>query len=209
MLFKIKININIIVIFCFILFCYLLNIPYAYSEDVITPPGIVIKDTLDNLFMVLEREDLKAPGFKQKRREAVKSAISISFNFREMAKRTIGRPWRTMTENERDDFTVLFSDFLSMTYGDKIEEYNNEEVMFKKELIYGRRAEVRTDLIHEGAAYPMNYRLLNKNNSGGWFVYDIVINGVSLIVNYRSQFNGIIRKDGLKGLFEKLRKKIK
>lgn len=202
-----KFKINIIVISCLILTCYLLNIPCAYSEEVIAPPGIVIKDTLEDLFAVLKREDLKTPGFKKKRRQAVKGAISISFNFREMAKRTIGRRWQTMTENERDEFTVLFSDFLSMTYGDKIEEYNNEEVVFKKELINGIRAEVHTDLIHEGTAYPMNYRLLNQDNPGGWLVYDIVIDGVSLIVNYRSQFNGIIRKDGLKGLFEKLREK--
>jgi len=201
-----KLKINVIIIPCFILICHLLSISYAYPDT--NTPTIVIKNTLDNLFLVLKRDDLKAPGFKRQRREAVKEAISISFNFGEMAKRTLGRHWRTMTESERDEFTVLFSTFLSMTYGDKIEEYNNEEVIFKKEFIDGRRAEVHTDLIHNGVAYPMHYRLLNDVNTKAWFIYDIVIDGISLIVNYRSQFNGIMREDGVKGLFRRLSEKL-
>jgi phospholipid transport system substrate-binding protein len=123
-----------------------------------------------------------------------------------MAKQTLGRHWNQRTPTERSQFTDLFASLLDNSYISKIESYNNEKILYVKETIDGKYAEVKSKVITEKRdEYTLDYRLLNEN--GKWMVYDIIIEGVSMVSNYRTQFSRIINTSGYSELVKKLQTK--
>lgn len=141
------------------------------------------------------------------RRKLLEQVIAGRFDYREMARRSLPKQWKAMTEAEQKEFVDLFQSFLSSSYADKIEGYAGEEVQYLAERLEGDYAEVRTKLASEKTEIPIDYRLMGK--SGDWFVYDMIADGVSLVKNYRGQFDKIIRESGYPDLVEELRKKSK
>lgn len=165
-----------------------------------------VKKTTSEVLDVLRNKELKGPGKEELRRQKILGIVSQVFDFREMAKRSLGIYWRRRTPQEKDEFVPLYKDLLNRTYMRKVERYTNEKIVYKDESIQDGYALVRTQVITDnGAAVPLDYRLMKKD--GKWVVYDVVIEGVSLVNNYRSQFSEIIRSDSYAELVKKLKKK--
>jgi len=163
-----------------------------------------VKKTVDEVVRIVADKEIKK--HEQHRRQALKKAISGIFDYGEMAKRSLGRHWNQRTPAERKQFTDLFATLLENSYASKIESYNNEKIVYIKEAVDGSYAEVRSKVVTaKRDEFALDYRLMNEN--GKWMVYDVVIEGVSLVSNYRSQFNRIITASGYGELVKKLQTK--
>ncbi|MFA7403974.1 MAG: ABC transporter substrate-binding protein [Pelobacteraceae bacterium] len=163
-----------------------------------------IKKTVDDVVRIVSDKEMK--NNESGRRQALKEAIGDIFDYREMAKRSLGRHWKRRTPQERKYFVELFATLLENSYADKLESYHNEKIEYLRERVDGGYAEVRSR-VHTANhdEFSLDYRLMKKK--GKWMVYDVVIEGVSLVSNYRSQFNRIIRSDGYAELVRKLETK--
>lgn len=163
-----------------------------------------VKKTVDEVVRIVSnKETVKNQPV---RRQELKRAISAIFDFGEMGKRALGMHWKALSPAERDQFVDLFATLLENTYSNKIESYHNEKILYLKESIDGTYAELKTKIITSTQEeYSLDYRLLNEN--GTWMIYDVVIEGLSLVSNYRSQFNSIISSQGYDGLLKKLQTK--
>jgi phospholipid transport system substrate-binding protein len=150
---------------------------------------------------VLSNQDLP----EQKRKAKIREVVLQRFSFEEMAKRSLGRHWPERTPEEQQEFLQLFTDLLEKSYIDKIERSGGkEDVKYTEETIENDNASVRTEIVQKGDQnIDVEYRLLQRN--GDWQVYDVVIERVSLVNNYRTQFNKIL----LQGSYEELIKKMK
>ncbi len=167
-----------------------------------------LKETIDGVIAVLRDPSLKGEDKKQERRARIRSIVKERFSFEEMAKRSLGRHWRKRSKEERNEFVKLFSSLIENSYIDRIEQYSNEKVLFLNEKVIGRKAEVRTKVVSaKGTEIPINYRLF-KDRSGRWRVYDVVVEGVSLVRNYRTQFDKTIRSSSYEDLVKDLRAKV-
>jgi phospholipid transport system substrate-binding protein len=163
-----------------------------------------IKKTVDGVVRTVTDKNLK--HHEQQRRQALKKDIGAIFDYSEMAKRSLGKHWNQRSPAERKQFTDLFASLLESSYAAKIESYNNEKIDYLKETVDGNYAEVKSKVITpKRDEYSLDYRLLNEN--GKWMVYDVVIEGVSLVSNYRTQFNKIITTNGYSELVKKLQTK--
>lgn len=179
----------------------------AQGAPAAVAPTESVKRTIDEVLRILEDKSLQQPARLMERRKLLEKVIGARFDYREMAKRTLPTKWKTLTEAERKEFVDLFQSFLSSSYADKIEGYAGEQVRYLAERLEGDYAEVRTRLVSEKTEIPIDYRLMGKSQE--WFVYDVIADGVSLVKNYRSQFDKIIRDSGYPDLVEELRKKSK
>ena len=165
-----------------------------------------MKGTIDQALKVLEDESLKSPEKSRERLEILEDIIGKRFDYREMGKRTLGKHWRQFSETDREEFVRLFQRFLSKTYAGNVDGYSGEQVAYLKERRKGDFAEVQTAVTSDKSTASISYRLLKRSNT--WKVYDVVIEGVSLVKNFRSQFGRLIEAESVKGLLEKLRTKI-
>jgi len=169
-------------------------------------PQDQLKSSIDKLFVVLRDKNLKGDANCNLRREKIAEVVFMQFDMQRMAKFSLGRSWRDLKETERDQFANLFRKLLSKSYIATIDGYAGEEISYKKEIIKGDKAEVRTMVVGSSKEIPLNYKL--KLSDGRWLIYDVIIENVSLVRNYRSQFSPIMKKSGFSGLIEKMEKKI-
>ena len=165
-----------------------------------------MKQTVEGVIAVLTDPTLKSPGHEAERRSALRNIIQERFDFAEMAKRSLARHWRRLRPEEQDEFVKIFSDLLEKSYVSKLESYTNEQIEYVGELVDGDYAEVKTRVVTAQNEIPVDYRLLR--NGDQWKVYDVVIEGVSLINNYRAQFNRIIGQSSYKRLVQKMKAKL-
>lgn len=165
-----------------------------------------VKKTVDQVVTIVSNPDFKKARNESRKRAALKSAISRIFDYGEMAKRSLGVNWKSRTKAEQKEFVGLFSTLLENSYAGKIESYNNEKIVYNSETVNGTYAEVKSRVITaKRDEFTLDYRLMRQGNR--WMVYDVVIEGVSLVSNYRSQFNKIIVSQGYGELVKKLRSK--
>ena len=165
-----------------------------------------VKATVDEVVKILSDKELKTPQNEAKRRQALKVAIGRIFDFEELAKRSLAAHWNGRSPAERKEFVQLFTTLLEKSYSGKIESYNQEKIIYLKESVDKDYAEVRSKVVTpKRDEYTLDYRLMNKG--GTWLVYDVVVEGVSLVSNYRSQFSKIITGQGYGELVRKLRTK--
>jgi len=165
-----------------------------------------VKRTVDEVVRIVSDKELKKPQNEKKRRQELKAAVGRVFNYGEMAKRSLGRYWKERSPAERKEFVSLFEILLENSYAGKIESYNQEKIVYLSENVEGEYAEVKSKVVTpKRDEYALDYRLLSAG--GRWMVYDVVIEGVSLVSNYRSQFNRIIAGQGYNELVKKLRTK--
>ena len=181
------------------------------SPDGVLPAAVApteaVKRTIDEVLRIMDEKPLQQPGRLLERRKLLEKVIGSRFDYREMAKRALPAKWKTLTEAEQKEFVDLFQSFLSASYADKIEGYSGEQVQYLSERLEGGYAEVRTKIVSDKTEIPIDYRLMGR--AGEWFVYDVIADGVSLVRNYRGQFDKIIRESGYPDLVEELRKKSK
>ncbi|MBI5639918.1 MAG: ABC transporter substrate-binding protein, partial [Nitrospirae bacterium] len=166
-----------------------------------------VRQTVDTVMDVLKDQELKKPEKKEQRRKKIREVVDRRFDFEEMAKRSLALHWAKRTPEERKEFVALYSDLLQNTYIRKIERYENEKVAYLSEKADGPYAVVKTNIITtKEVTIPVDYKIFRKE--GKWEVYDIVIEGVSLVNNYRSQFGQIIGSGSYEELVKRLRNKM-
>jgi phospholipid transport system substrate-binding protein len=188
-----------------LIFTVLLVIPL---QGVAATPKETVETGVNNLLKTLGE-----PAFKAKTKDeqiaAIGTQIETIFDFRELSKRTLGREWKKMSAEQQKEFVGLFKQLLQGVYADRLLAYSDQKVIFDKETMLKKgRAEVQSYLqTSDGNKIPLFYRLTDK--SGSWKVYDVIIEGVSMVKNYRTQFREIISKDSPEKLLEILRKKVK
>ena len=169
------------------------------------PATEAVRQTIDQVLAILEDPELKSPERAAERRAKLEVVIGQRFDYEEMGKRTLAAHWKKMDSNQQGEFVALFQSFLSNSYAGNIDGYSGQKIEYIKERHKGNFAEVQTKVISSKGELPLDYRLLDKN--GDYRVYDVVIDGVSLVKNYRGQFARIIKTSSYDGLIEKLRTK--
>jgi phospholipid transport system substrate-binding protein len=165
-----------------------------------------LKEAIDRVVKTLEDPALKGAGKTVDRRQAVRKIATDIFDFPEMAKRSLGRHWQTLSEQDRKEFVALFTDLLERSYIARIESYGGERIAYSNERVEGDVATVSTKIVTKnGTEVPVDYRMLKRGDR--WLVYDVNIEGVSLINNYRTQFNKIIQTSSYADLVNRMRTK--
>ena len=165
-----------------------------------------LKGAIDRVVSTLESPSLKGEGKTMERRHAVRKIADEIFDFNEIAKRSLGRYWQPLTEPQRTEFVGLFADLLERSYISKIELYGGEKIIYSGERAEGDLATVSTKIITKnGTEVPVDYRLFKKGDR--WMIYDVNIEGISLVSNYRTQFNKIIQTNGYNALVERMKTK--
>src|SRR5262245_34647014 len=163
-----------------------------------------LRARVERVIALLEDRELKARPAA--RRAALRTAAIDIFDFTEITRRSLGRHWQTASPSERDDLVTLMTALLERSYLSRIEQYSGERIVFAGETLETDLATVRTRLITKGGVEtPVDYRLYKVGDR--WMVYDVSVEGVSLVASYRSQFNKIIQTSSTQGLVERLRAK--
>jgi phospholipid transport system substrate-binding protein len=184
--------------------CALLVAPLAAREADAGAPTDQLRSQVDRVLKLLEDPALQAPDKARERRVAVRKVADEIFDFGETARRALGRHWAARTPEERDEFVRLFGDLLERSYISKIELYGGEKIQYIGDRIDGETALVQSKLLTKnGSEVPIEYRMLKKAER--WLVYDVVIEGVSLVANYRTQFNKIIQTSSFQELVKKMK----
>ena len=163
-----------------------------------------LKSTIDKVIDIVTDEKMKSN--KEGRRVALRKTIDQRFNYSQMVRRSLAKNWEPRSDQERQEFIKLFKTLLENSYANKLESYSDEEIKYIDEVVKGQYAQVRTKVVRPSSTIAVDYNLINEN--GTWKVYDFVIEGVSMIRNYRSQFTKIIRKESYEVLVKKLRSKV-
>jgi len=164
-----------------------------------------LKKTIDKVITIVSDPEMKKnPSL---RREKLRETIGVRFNYRQMVMRSLAKNYKERSDEERKEFTALFKKLLENSYASKIENYQDETIKYVKEQVKGKYALVNTEIIRKDGTINVDYKLINED--GKWTVYDFVIEEVSLIRNYRSQFSKIIKTESYDALVSKLSKKIK
>jgi len=164
-----------------------------------------MKSTIDGVLKIIQDKELKQPGRAQERRQRLEQVVGDRFDYQEMSRRALGAPWNTLSDKDKQEFVALFKTLLTNSYSDKVETYSGEGVQYINERTEKDYAEVRTKVLTGKTEIPLDYRLLNKG--GEWWVYDVVVDGVSLVSNYRGQFSKILHSSTYADLVDQLRKK--
>ena len=163
-----------------------------------------LKGTIEKVIKIVKDDALKKD--KQARRAALRKIIDERFNYRQMVMRSLAKNWDALSDQERQEFTALFKSLLENSYASKLEAYRDEKINYLDEIIKGKYALVKTEVVRKSTTIGVDYKLIQEN--GNWQIYDFVIEGVSMIRNYRSQFTKIIRRDSYEVLVQKLTDKI-
>ena len=164
-----------------------------------------MKSTIDEVLRILQDKDLKQPAKSGDRRMQLEKIVGERFDYSEMSRRALGAPWAKLSEEERVEFVELFQTLLVNSYADKVEAYSGEGVEYINERTEKDYAEVRTKVLTGKTEIPLDYRMINRGST--WRVYDVVVDGVSLVNNYRGQFTKILRSGSFADLLDQLRKK--
>ena len=167
-------------------------------------PTDQIRAAIEQGIAVVKNPGLAGKGMRAERRTRLREAVAPYFDFQEMAKRSLGIHWKDRSPSERDEFTRLYRELLENSYAGKIESYRGEKILYGKETMDPPYAVVRTGIVTtKGQEIPVNYlRLLEGSR---WRIYDVVIEGISLVNNYRSQFGSILDRSSFPELMRKLK----
>ncbi len=172
------------------------------------PPLDQTQANVNRVLEVLRDPKLKGDLAKEVKKERLRSLYDRMFDAVELSKRTLTRNWNSLNVAQRQEFVLLFRQILEKAYIDKILDYRDEKIVYDRENILSEsQAEILTRIVTSSKEIPIAYRLILKD--GSWKVYDIVVENVSLVLNYRTQFNDILAKNTPEQLLETLRKKVK
>ena len=163
-----------------------------------------LKATIDKVINIVSDEKYKVD--KKAHRKQLREVIDARFSYEQMGMRSLAQDWNDRTPEEKKQFVELFGKLLENSYASKIESYRDEKINYTTEDIKDGYAMVKTEIVRKSDTIPVDYKLINVN--GQWLIYDFIIEGVSIIRNYRSQFGKIILKESYSGLVKKLTAKI-
>jgi phospholipid transport system substrate-binding protein len=183
----------------------LIGLVAATAAQAMTPTETV-KSRVDEALQGLSQTTSATPEAAERRRTEIRRAADSLFDFTEMSRRALGRHWADRTAAERDEFVRLFTDLVARTYIGKIDRYAGEAIAYIGERVDGDEASVRSQVVTaKGSQIPVEYRLHRSNDN--WTAYDVLIENVSLIGTYRSQFDRIIKTESFGDLLRRLREK--
>ena len=169
-------------------------------------PLETVKGHVDKVLDVLRDPSLKGESAKKIKKEKIRFLSEKMFDYNELSRRTLGQNWNKFKTEQQQEFIELYKSILEGAYIDKIVSYTDEKIIFSKENpLSEKTVEVQTTVVTKKADIPISYRVIRKE--GEWKVYDVIIEGVSLISNYRSQFTQILTNKSPEGLLDTLRKK--
>lgn len=189
-----------IIIAILVLVCATWSVPGAWAGA----PTDQLRGGIDRVFKILRDPEMAGDKNALQRQAAVLAAAGTIFDFGEMAKRSLGLHWAARTPAERTQFTALFTDLIQHSYINKVDQHSGAKMTFTGETVDGDLAAVRTSIpLNNGKEMPLEYRMHNAD--ARWQVYDLSIDGISLLSNYRAQFNKIIRIDSYDILVTKLK----
>ncbi|MGA6828092.1 MlaC/ttg2D family ABC transporter substrate-binding protein [Nitrospira sp. NS4] len=183
----------------------MLSVGLGIGTAVAGPPTDSMKVTIDEVLRIVQDKELKQPAKAEERRSRLEKVVADRFDYQEMSRRALGAPWNTLSDQEKQEFVTLFRTLLTNSYAEKVETYSGEGVQYLNERTEKEYAEVRTKILSGKTEIPLDYRLVNRGTE--WRVYDVVVDGVSLVSNYRGQFTKIIRASSYSDLVDQLRKK--
>lgn len=176
----------------------------AYADA----PLATVQTNVNKVLGVLRDPTLKADSAKEIKKDKLRSIYEGMFDEVELSRRTLARNWNKLSTDQRREFVQLYQQVLEKAYVDKILSYTNEKIAYERETkLSENQVEVQTAIITSSKKIPIYYRVIL--NGGTWKVYDVIIENVSLVQNYRTQFNGILEKNSPEQLLEILRKKVK
>jgi phospholipid transport system substrate-binding protein len=165
-----------------------------------------LKGGVDRVLAILQDPALKEPAKVDERRQKIRAVANEVFDWQETGKRALARHWQARSPQEREEFSKLFADLLERSYVGKIEAYSGEKILYGEETLDGDQATVRTKLVTKsGTQIPIDYQMQKAEDR--WRVYDVKIENVGLVANYRSQFNRIIQQSGYPDLLQRLKTK--
>jgi len=168
-------------------------------------PKQVVVSTIQSIIDVLEaRKDTSA--ISEEDREGIRKVVSGRFDYREMSRRSVGKPWREMDAKKQSSFTDIFRQVLEYSYGNQLAGYNGQKLVFEDAEFRKDKARVKGEVIDANKSIPMEYRL--HETKTGWQVYDIKIEGVSMVTTFQKDFKSIINKEGIDGLMSTLETKV-
>lgn len=183
--------------------CVLMALSVVSVALGVEAPTVVVRGTIDEVVRLVSDEGLKKPDQATHRRQLLEEPIGQYFDFEEVAKRSLAAHWRIRCVPKHQEFATLFHTLLSKTCAGKIENYSGEKFQYLKERLKDSFAEVQTTIVSNKTEISLDYRLLLKD--GNWRVYDVMVDGVSLVKNYRVQFDRIIRDSSYEELVKTLR----
>src|SRR3990170_4964455 len=165
-----------------------------------------IKSRINQVLVVLKGPALKSDSAKELKKKRLRAIFDTTFDYTELSRSTLSRNWDKLKPDQQTEFTQLYKTLLEKLYMDEILSYKDQEIVFGKERALGEnRVEVDTKLLSGSTETPINFRLISKNNQ--WWVYDFVIENISVVANYRSQFGRILTKESPEKMLEDLRKR--
>jgi phospholipid transport system substrate-binding protein len=161
-----------------------------------------LQKSTDEIIMILKSEELKAPERKAERKQRILDVVNRMFDFRAMARSSLGQNWNQLTAKEQDNFVDLFASLIEQRYIGKIDAFDDQKVIYKDKRVKNNKARVYSVILDKNLEIPIDYSL--QLSQGKWLIKDLKIENVSLIANYRRDFNSIIRKEKFAGLVEKI-----
>jgi phospholipid transport system substrate-binding protein len=182
-----------------------LSLGGGLSQALAGPPTDSMKGTIDEVLRIIRDKELKQTAKAEERRSLLEKVVAERFDYQEMSRRALGAPWNQLSDQDKQEFVSLFQTLLTSSYAEKVESYSGEGVQYLNERTEKDYAEVRTKILSGKTEIPLDYRLINRGTD--WRVYDVVVDGVSLVNNYRGQFTKILRASSYSDLVDQLRKK--
>ncbi|MET0043978.1 MAG: ABC transporter substrate-binding protein, partial [Candidatus Thiodiazotropha sp. 6PLUC3] len=174
------------------------SLPAASTET----PSERVKETVNSILEILKDENLG----KTERREMVKSIVRSRFDYDSMSQVILATNWRKATDEQRQQFIILFRELLEQTYFSAMDSYTHQTVRMGRERLKGKLANVHTYIVASNKELPVSYKLRYRNED--WYAYDVAVDGVSLVSNYRTSFRNLVKTKGMEGLLEELAKKV-
>ena len=169
-------------------------------------PTEQIRAAINKGVQILQESHLDVKKDRPKIIQRLREIVYPLFDFKEMAKRSLGSHWRELTAKQQEEFSSLFKDLLEKSYANKIDLYDGQKVMYTQETVDKDFAQVDTKVVGKnGESFPVNYRLTQVD--GKWRIYDVVVADISLVNNYRSQFHRVIVNSSFQELIDKLKEK--
>jgi phospholipid transport system substrate-binding protein len=186
----------------FQLLLLLVLLAYAGALFSAVSPSMRVKQTVDDILRVIQDRELS----KFQKRDMVKGLVRTRFDYRAMSQLVLAKNWKLANDEQKSRFIDLFRELLERTYYTAMDSYDGQAIRLGKERQKGNRAVVQTFITHQNQDIPVNYSLRFKNND--WYAYDVKVDGISLVSNYRTSFHDLIREQGVEGLLQNLQKKV-
>ena len=182
----------------------MVSVSYVHAEE----PFTILKGEINQVFNILNDPVYSDETKKDEQHSKLWETIENAFDFKVMSRLTLANNWRSFSSEQQNEFSLVFGKFLGNTYLDKIQSgFSGEQVEYLGEdMLSGKKAVVMTNIIRNGVKTPINYSMLKTRDT--WKIYDVKIEGVSLLKNYRTQFTSLLLKNKPAELIEMLKKKL-